>query len=242
MTEQRKRVIQVSFVIWLACWLYILLVLPFAKDIPAAVNVIWGLLLIVSSWVFFLTAAKAKGYSYIIGIGLMMLSIFGAAVLAFLPDKSMTAAAGTKGPVRKLITAYIGIWVFFWFCAIYNGEITGESTLNSFKEILHIIIVSATVGLIFAAIAWVIHWPTLLAGNPFPPMREGYRRICLLALIVVSLAWWLWIADFTNWFTSIPPTGVFFFFAGPIALLLAITVLTRVFNWVKVGFKADGKG
>lgn len=238
MTVYRKRVIRFSFVAWLGCWLYIPFVLLYAKEMPATINTIWLILLIISSWVFFLLAAKAKGYSYIIGIGLMMLNIIGAAILAFLPDKSTsslsegTAASKTKGATRKFLTAYIWIWMFFWFYAI-NAETVPPDSLP--------ILLSVVVGFIAAAVVWIVPWPLVIWGDPLPPMREGYRRMCLLVLAVGSLTWWAFITIASNWFATIESTGVFAFFAGPVGLFIAITILTRAISWVRAGFLDDGK-
>ena len=240
MTNLRKR-IKISFVIWLTCWLYVPFVLvPFGKNLPYAVNLIWVLLLAISSWVFFLNAATSKGYSHIIGIGLMMLNVLEAAILALLPDKSMeldtvtSAVKQQKGSIRKLMTAYIFIWVFFWF------YVDGVEVAQPSPYYPLILLTAFTGSSIAAAIVWVIRWPTVLSGNPFPPMREGYRRLCLLVLAVTSLAWCALVAVATSLFTSINAKGVFVFFAVPIMLLLAITVITRVVNWVRAGFRDNG--
>lgn len=244
MAKREKYVVRISFSIWVACWLFIFLVLPFeGKKLPEGTNVAVFLLLGVSSWVFFLTAAKAKGYSYIIGIGLMILNILGAVILAFLPDKSVqpkVAAEGaitSKGQARKLLTAYIAIGVFLLFCTIYAGEARPDPYYVPYPAFP-----SLLAALIAAAIAWTIHWPSMLSGDPFPPMREGFRRMAFLVLVIGSLLWWAYVVSGIEWSKSIRPASVLLFFAGPLLLMLAISIATRVIAWVHTGFQIDGKG
>jgi hypothetical protein len=233
----------VSFAVWIVCWLYIFFVLPIAKNLPDALNLLVLLLLIVSSWVFFLTAAMAKGYSYIIGIGLMMLNIVGAAILALLPDKSARLSSSAESPplhktrTRKLLTTYIGICVLVWFFIIYIGRAQPNPYFVPFP-----ILPSAIAGLIAAAIAWTVPWPAMLAGDPFPPMREGFRRIALLGLGTGSLVWWLYVVVAFDLLTSVRPMSVFLFVMGPIVLLLIINIVTRLITWVRAGFQVPGKG
>ncbi|MBI3045837.1 MAG: hypothetical protein HYY78_23770 [Betaproteobacteria bacterium] len=249
MIVQYERRANIAAGVWLASLIPLIALVTRAEGVGGEAREVLQLAVMITNlsafWYAFWAFAKAKGYSGFLGLVLPIFSLVGLLILIFLPDKHKeneptASAPRRKGLVRKLATVYIGVAVFLWFCVYFLGDERVSFTV--IYVLRNAVLPSVVYGLIAAAITWVIRWPRVLTGDPFPPMPEGYRRICLVVLSAGSLAWWLFLSTISSSLSPIRPIGLFAFFMGPIALWVAITLIASVVRWVHTGFSSDHEG